>query len=52
MPPVYYAHDLYPEGEPMHSPPFSEGIEKVNDYAFCNCDKITWNFTIPSSVTT
>ena len=48
--PVYYAENLYLNGELIDDLVIPEGIEKINDYLFYGLDEIK-SVTIPESVT-
>ena len=48
--PVYYAENLYLNGELIEDLVIPEGIEKINDYLFYGLDEIK-SVTIPESVT-
>ena len=48
--PLYYAKNLYLEGELVTELVIPDGVEKINAYAFYNCESIT-SVVIPTSVT-
>ena len=48
--PLYYAKNLYLNGELVTEIVFPEGVTEIKNYVFCNYDKFV-NVTIPSSVT-
>ena len=47
--PLYYAKDLYLNGEKVIDLVIPEGVTKIKKYTFCNCDSIN-SVTIPESV--
>ena len=48
--PLYYAHNLYLNGELVTELMIPEGVTSIGGYAFYNCNNLT-NIEIPSSVT-
>ena len=49
--PLYYAHDLYLNGEKIENLIIPNDISLIKDYVFYNCSSLT-SLTIPNSVTT
>ena len=49
--PIYYAHNLYLNGELVTELVIPDGVTSIGNYAFYNCDSLT-SITIPDSVTT
>lgn len=48
--PLYYAKNLYINGEPAAEPVIPCGVEAIGDYAFCCCKSLK-SVTVPDSVT-
>ena len=48
--PLYYAHDLYLNGEKVTTLTIPDSVTSIRDYAFRHCSGLT-NVTIPDSVT-
>ena len=48
--PLFYAHNLYLNGEPLTNLEIPESVTKIGDYAFRSCRGLT-SVTIPESVT-
>ena len=48
--PLYYAGNLYIDGQSVTDLVIPDSVTKIKDYAFCNCDGLT-SVTIPNSVT-
>ncbi|MCQ2449859.1 MAG: leucine-rich repeat domain-containing protein, partial [Clostridia bacterium] len=49
--PLYYAHNLYLNGELVTDLVIPQGVTEIKDYVFDNCTSLT-SVTIPDSVTT
>jgi hypothetical protein len=48
--PLFFAHDLYLEGNLITDLVIPDGVTKIGDYAFGNCSRLE-SITIPNSVT-